>query len=301
MKLDVDFSGLDSALASIGGSKADIGQLRNARQILNPIELQIQQQGSVVLSGAELLENLSTAAGLLSIGTTQITLHIFDPFENEESLSLSPALKTRFHVTECKTIESMRDKGRANRYVSSIRQDGLFEVRPFDNITQLRGEKMEANLQACHYCMMALNYDGYAQEKLKVGRNRVLSEFDLGKFFSDFRSIFRCLPLYTTETFPEGDYPPNWARISWETRAKANWICSCCSINCSKNTSLLHTHHRDGNRGNVRPSNLEVLCLACHKARPFHADMHYSSSNKMKLENLRLAQMKPRLCSSCKL
>ena len=156
MKLDVDFSGLDAALASIGGSKADIGQLRNARQILNPIELQIQQQGSVVLSGAELLENLSTAAGLLSIGTTQITLHIFDPFENEESLSLSPALKTRFHVTECKTIESMRDKGRANRYVSSIRQDGLFEVRPFARITR---EVLDLGISTCEAILARSRHD----------------------------------------------------------------------------------------------------------------------------------------------
>ena len=156
-------------------------------------------------------------------------------------------------------------------------------------------------LQPCHNCMNALNYEKYSEMKTKAGRAEVLSDFDLTKFFSDFRSIFRCLPLYTSETFPEGDYPPNWARISWETRARANWICSCCSVNCSKNTALLHTHHRDGNRGNVRPSNLEVLCLACHKARPFHADLHYSSSNKMKLENLRLAQMKSRTCNLCKL
>jgi hypothetical protein len=301
MHIKADFSGLEVALQTIGGTKASIGGIRNARAITNPIELQIQQQGSVVLSGAELAQHLSNAAGLLSIGETQITLHIYDPFENEESLSEAPARQTRFHFTECKTIENMRDKGRGNRYVSSARHDGLFEVRPYDSITKVRGEKMEAYLQPCHFCMTALNYENYSEMKAKADRAEALSEFDLQKFFEDFKSIFRCLPIYTSDTFPQGDYPVNWARVSWETRSKAGWVCSCCGVNCSEKTGLLHTHHRDGNRGNIRPSNLEVLCLACHKARPFHASMHYSSSNRMRLENLRIAQKMPRMCSKCKI
>ena len=301
MRFEVDLSGLEAALASIGGVKANIGHLRSAKQITNPIELQIIEQGSVVLSGAELAEHLSTTAGLLSIGETQITLHIFDPFEDEESLSEVPARKTRFHVTECKTIEDMRDKGRGNRYVSSARHDGLFEVRPYDNLTQVRGEKMEAYLQPCHNCMNALNYEKYSEMKTKAGRAEVLSDFNLEKFFEDFKSIFRCLPIYTSDTFPEGDYPANWARISWETRNKAGWRCSCCGVDCSQNTGLLHAHHKDGNRGNIRPSNLEVLCLACHKSRPFHSDMYYPPNLKLKLENLRLSQKLARACTSCEI
>jgi len=76
MHIKADFSGLEVALQTIGGTKASIGGIRNARAITNPIELQIQQQGSVVLSGAELALHLSNAAGLVSIGETQITRHI---------------------------------------------------------------------------------------------------------------------------------------------------------------------------------------------------------------------------------
>lgn len=301
MQLKADFSGIESALLAIGGVKADIGQLRSSKQIRNPIELQIIEQGSVVLSGAELVEHLSTTAGLLSIGETQITLHIFDPFEEEESLSEKPARKTRFHVSECKTIEDMRDKGRGNRYVSSARHDGLFEVRPYDNLTHTRGDKMEAFLQPCHNCLTVLNYEKYAEMKTKSGRSEVIGKFELGKFFEDFKSIFRCLPIYTSDTFPEGDYPDDWARKSWETRNASGWVCSCCGINCSKNTGMLHAHHKDGNRGNVRPSNLEVVCVACHKARPFHGAMYYPPNIKMKLENLRVSQKLPRICSKCKI
>lgn len=301
MKIKVDFSGLEAALLSIGGKKADIGTLRNMRKISNPIEQKILDGGSVVLSGAELAEHLSTVGGLLAIESTQITLHIFEPYESEEHLCAKPAIQTRFHVTERSTIEDMRNKGRTNRYVSANRQDGLFEVRPHDKDTGDWGKKMEANLQPCYNCLMSLNYDGFAEVKTKVGHSRIISEFELSKFFADFQSIFRCLPLYTPETFPNGGYPRNWARISRETRSKAVWICSCCGLDCSKQTSLLHVHHRDGNQGNIKPSNLEVLCIACHKARPFHGNLSYSSQNKMRLQNLRISQKKPKNCAKCKI
>ena len=159
---------------------------------------------------------------------------------------------------------------------------------------------MEARLQPCHHCMSALNYCHYA-ERTKVGRAEILADFNLEKFFEDFKSIFRCLPIYTSDTFPMGDYPKNWARITWETRNKVGWICSCCGVNSSGHASLLHTHHRDGNRGNVKPSNLEVLCLACHKSRPFHSGLVYPANHKMRIENLRIAQHLPRICKKCEI
>ena len=75
-----------------------------------------------------------------------------------------------FNDSECKTIEDMRDKGRGNRYVSSAWHDGLFEVRTYDNLTKVRGEKMEAYLQPCHNCMNALNYEKYSGMKTKAGQ-----------------------------------------------------------------------------------------------------------------------------------
>jgi hypothetical protein len=301
MRLEIDFSGIEIALSSIGGTKAEIGPLRNARQILNLIELQIIEKRSVVLGGEELAKHLSTTAGLLSIGETQITLHIYDPFfVDKESLSEKPALKPKFHIMECTTITNMRDMGRGNRYVPGNRNDGLFKVRPYDDLTAKRGDEMEAYLQPCQNCLKELNYDDFAYLTNK-GKSKVLSNFDLKNFFEDFESIFRCLPLYTTETFPKGDYSKEWAQISYASRRKANWICSCCKVNCSQNHGLLHVHHKDGNRGNNKPSNLEVLCLACHKACPFHGGMYYSASNKKKLENLRISQKLGRICPNCKI
>lgn len=158
----------------------------------------------------------------------------------------------------------------------------------------------QTNLQPCQNCFKSLNYHGFAEEKTRVGHKRIISEFELSKFFADFQPIFRCLLLYTPETFPKRGYPPNWARVSRETRSKVRWFCSCCDIDCSKHTSLPHVHHRDGNRGNIKPSNLEVLCIACHKARPHHVNLSYFSKNKMRLQNLRISQKNPKTALNVK-
>ena len=36
------------------------------------------------------------------------------------------------------------------------------------------------------------------------------------------------------------------------------------------NKGFLHVHHKDGIKGNNKPSNLEVLCMLCHREKPFH-------------------------------
>lgn len=301
MPINVDLSGLENALKSIGGKKAEIGSIREITRISDPIELKIIKGGSAVLTGGELIKHLDSSTGLLAIGNTQITLHIYDPFSDKEQLSEQPATKPKFHLTECKTIESMRYKGRFDRYVSSNRRDGHFQVRPYEFDTKVRGNEMEANLTPCKNCLMSLDYNGYAQQNIYSMKERIFSGFSLKIFFEDFETVFRCLPLYTPETFPEGNYTKDWARISYKTRRDANWTCSCCNVCCVDQTGLSHVHHKDGNRGNNRPSNLEVLCLACHKSRPLHGRMHYSPQNKLKLEQLRISQKLPRLCDSCKL
>ena len=133
MRLTVDFSGLEKALESIGGQKAEIGPLRDRRVIKSPIELKLIEQGSIVISGAELVEQLTFPSGLLAIGNTQITLHIEKYKLEEEWLRQVPARwGPKYHFTDCKTIERMKAEGKFERYVTSNKKDGLFAVKPYD-------------------------------------------------------------------------------------------------------------------------------------------------------------------------
>ena len=49
-------------------------------------------------------------------------------------------------------------------------------------------------------------------------------------------------------------------------------------------------HHRDGNRGSNKPSNLEVLCSLCHREKPFHQNMHIKKLEIEKIHLLRREQ-----------
>jgi hypothetical protein len=274
MKLDIEFSRLERALTSIGAERAQIGQISAKRSLgRSPIEIRLLEQGSLILSGEELDEVLHFPAGIAAIGSTQITLHIFQPFATLEELEQTPAPKPRYHVADCLTLENMREKGRFNRYVSTAEADGYFRVEPWDYETQTRGDELLAKLAPCQNCLKFLDYDGF-EDKKQRDRKAIVNDFDIQAFFKNYEPIFRCLPLYNADDFPEGNYTSDWARISEDLRRNAGWTCKNCDVGLSEHRNLLHAHHKDGNRGNNKPSNLEALCCVCHKQKPFHEGMH---------------------------
>ena len=112
-----------------------------------------------------------------------------------------------------------------------------------------------------------LNYKRY-DEADRVTKNVIFSNFQLDEFFDNFKPIFRTLPLYNKENFPEGNYTKDWQEYQKRQETKLSGYSSC-KVNLYKNRGLLHVHHRDGNRGNNKPSNLEVLCSLCHRENLF--------------------------------
>ena len=282
---------LENLRKSIGANKSKIINLRSFRHSIraNPIEIQLEEKGKVLLSADEVEKYLSFPAGLASIGNTQVTLHIYQPFEDKDELSLPLPRGPKYHVSDCETLIQMRKKNRFNRYVTTSKPTGMFIVQPYDRETNIRGKEMESSLGVCKVCLKNLNYKKYDVTD-RVTKDVIYSNFKLEEFFENFKPIFRTLPLYKRENFPEGNYTKDWARISEETREKAKWVCSSCNINLNNNRSLLHVHHRDGNRGNNKPSNLEVLCILCHKDKPFHQNMYIKSKEIEKINSLRLEQ-----------
>ena len=192
----------------------------------------------------------------------------------------------------------MREKGRFNRYVSTAKSDGLFRVEPWFFETRTRGDEMQAQLAPCRNCLSALNFENFGAISQKE-KSDIVDNFDIEAFFDNYKPIFRCLPLYTSENFPEGNYTSNWARISEDVRRLAQWKCRCCGVDLKDSRGLLHVHHKDGNRGNNRPSNLMPLCLECHKRQPFHEGMFASDVDIKKLENCRIDQGLSKGCPKC--
>jgi len=49
-------------------------------------------------------------------------------------------------------------------------------------------------------------------------------------------------------------------------------------------------HHRDGNRQNIRESNLVVLCVDCHSRQPRHEHLRIPRADRLAINRLRRAQ-----------
>lgn len=85
----------------------------------------------------------------------------------------------RFHVANCRTLEKMRQIGRARRYVVSVRDDGLFEiVTPGGMVTS-------RSLKVCKNCLERLNWQGFLQVA-GYDRDLRVNAFLLKDFFAHY-------------------------------------------------------------------------------------------------------------------
>ena len=61
-------------------------------------------------------------------------------------------------------------------------------------------------------------------------------------------------------------YHEDWSTISRSIKAARGWCCELCGFS-SHGSAALHAHHIDHDKADNSPANLQVLCLACHKAK----------------------------------
>jgi 5-methylcytosine-specific restriction endonuclease McrA len=167
----------------------------------------------------------------------------------------------------------MRNIGREGRYLTTKRKDGLFEV--YDT-SDYRSRKLILKLDLCKNCVDELN-----------DRGLWLSPFSLEKYFEKYDSqVPKTIRRIETVTEVQ-NYTPNQDDISREYRKAANFICQKCGVNCSSEPSLLHLHHRDGDRSNNDHLNLYVLCIECHSREPMHEHLLFPQSAKDQVEKIK--------------
>lgn len=301
MKLEIDFSGLVLARESIGAKLSTLRQKTNLKPRTSNIELQLLEVGHVQLTADELSRELKFVGGIPSIRNQPVTLHIFQPHKEAYLLRQNPCYEgPKYHFFDCHTLETMRAGGRFNRYVASSRVEDGFLVQPYDPLTKKRGEEMNAPLLPCQNCLKSLDYDSFSALS-RPEKKRIVESFSAGDMLESLKPIFRCLPLYTSGNMPEADYVAGWARISQKTRVAEKWTCNCCKVvlNDRRGRGLLHVHHKDGIRGNNRPSNLRVLCAQCHQSQPFHGHMKLGGADINYLGDRRREQGIPHNCVQC--
>ena len=85
----------------------------------------------------------------------------------------------RFHIANCRILESMRQSGRGHRYVVSTRIDGQFElVSPGGSVTTRA-------LRVCKNCLERLDWQGFGRVSGQERDLRVNS-FSLSDFFKTY-------------------------------------------------------------------------------------------------------------------
>lgn len=189
----------------------------------------------------------------------------------EQWLGDHPEMGKKYHLGECRTIESMIKEKRIERYVnggSSVRRrnDDGYPIFPieFDRVDQ------EIALHICKNCIDNPYIVGISRSGLKGD----IRNFDLEGCLQEKSASLRpddqqfpFRPQFTALTAPRNEYPADWSSISWDYRRRRGWKCESCggSFKCHK--KLLHTHHKNMQKGDNRKSNLEALCINCHRQR----------------------------------
>lgn len=295
MKLEVDFKKLQILKQNM---RAPDVFWEPSKTALSPrTELRVQLEEGIELS----LEDVDRGpGGLLIYKGEQVVLYIKDTQADRYTLENEPEKSKRFHVAECETLENMRHKGRFERYVATIRMDGLFKVDWLDKETGSRGET-DAALKVCKNCLKAVNWRGYDRSKDRAETNsgkgetktQIWEEFEIDQFLREFSTFFHTKPSRRDTTSELNEYVTNWADISKRTRLAKKWTCEKCGVNLKSAQNLLHCHHKSGVVTDNSPLNLEVLCALDHAAQPNHGHMKVSAKDRSTIIGLRLEQGLP--------
>ena len=166
----------------------------------------------------------------------------------------------KFHIAQCYTLETMRQKNRDNRYVVTNRKDGKFVV----NIIRkgsTSAESREMPMKVCKNCISTLCL-GVTPDT-----------FSLEAFFAKYSSQIKRVPKHTEKTAPLNLYTSDWREVANRVKKGNDWYCDECDQSFKTQKELLHVHHVDGNKSNNTKRNLRVLCAGCHAEQDGHDHM----------------------------
>lgn len=280
MRLTVDFSALHAAVRQMGAENIEPPPIRLTEPApLDPIDTALRETGIDVD-----LNDIDTRTGLLAYQDHQILLYIQDHGRQVQNVLKDGSLGKKYHVAFCKTLTEMQSKGRFERYVATNDTSGKFFVSGLSIHT---GGPIEGKTQlnVCKNCLEYLNYQGYRQGN----RLTIFSRFSLAVFFSTYSSFFPHMP---NRLAGENDslYTPDWPVISGKYRADRDFCCESCGVKLSNHKNLLHTHHKNGVKTENRKSNLQALCVDCHRKQPSHDHLFVRHSDMQLITRLRREQ-----------
>ncbi len=261
MKLTYDFSALWNQVNRLQGVVESF-EVTSGRS-LDPIDVSLGERGIEVQ-----LDDLDNIGDLLSYKGRQVLLYIPDQGQSiDKVLSGDRSSGKKFHISHCKTLDTMKEMGRFERYFAITNPTGSF---PVSGISRQSGKERvgEAALYVCMNCLSHINYKNSALST--VSKYKARDSFDITEFFETYSSCFKYFPARSGTNPGSSNYTTDWKEVSERVRRQANWCCDDCGVNLSDRKDLLHVHHKDGNKSNNSSNNLRPLCAACHRDQPLH-------------------------------
>lgn len=274
MKINIDFSELQKLADQMSQTSRPF-TLEMDERVFEPIDIELSGDGVVITP--QDIEVTNT--GVLSYKGRQVLLYIKDHTRNYDRAILRGEDGNKFHVSHCRTLIEMMERNRYQRYVATNNVMGTFKIgapgRP----------EVDVALRVCQNCLDFLNYKGSRDDRSVKKQNAI--EFNLQEFFATYSSTFKYLPKYKDDI--NVGYTKDWKIISEKLRSQRGYQCEECGVNTSSARHLCHVHHRNGVKHDNHASNLEVLCIDCHRKE--HAGSMYVSNQDMyKISQLRKAQ-----------
>jgi len=281
MKIEVNLSKLWENAKKMGGESVEF----DLTEVWSDSDIEFDNELSG--SGVDVkLEDLESEQGLLSVRGRQVVLFIPDHAFRIDKVLIDPSQGNKFHISDCKTLETMREKKRFERYKVTNNLTGVFDIYGTDQ--NKRSVEGEAELNVCKNCLNMLNYKNATTSTVPV-RNKIVNEFDVEEFFSTYSSMFRFLPKRNSKNIEKG-YTDDWKEVSASIRKKSNYVCSSCDVDLKNKKSLLHVHHVNGVKSDNSESNLVVLCADCHKKEPYHNHLFIKRDDVRFINKLRKEQ-----------
>jgi len=238
------------------------------------------------------LKDIGSTQGLLSFidergVAQQVLLYIQDHGGGIGTAIYDIDKRRKFHVADCSTLQKKRADGTFERYVMTNDLSNQFFITGKDWETR-KNESATVELQVCKNCLRSLNYKNYSHE-YRDFNDRVFQEFSISDFFATYSSFFASLPSRLSGE-DDGNYSDDWQMISVKYRSSKNYCCESCGVDLSKNKKLLHTHHKSGVKTNNKLSNLQALCIDCHRKQVNHEHLFVHHEDMVMINHLRREQ-----------
>lgn len=187
----------------------------------------------------------------------------------------------RFHIAKCSTLQTMFENNRKRRYVRTQNETGIFYL---NIISGNNVREIEEKLDVCQNCLNILDWDGFSMDWDREKRDKYVRDFTIARFFEKYPKSLVDDNGYSSLYSPINQYPKNWDETSRNYRAFKNWTCEKCGVNLANHTSLLETHHINGQKNECQHSNLMALCADCHSKMPMHSHMGNNPREREKIE-----------------